>query len=267
MAEKVSLDEFALILIGLIIFVFGGSIFILQQQLIQNVTVNVSLVQKNISISFGVFEISTLNETEILEEKEMMKIERGFFGGRSENLVFFLDYQTPLSLEIKVEDTNLEAPISISINGKKFLTEKIEPGIYSFIIPKNLTKKGSNVILFSTFPPGWKFWMRSVYIVSAKVSAPILKTTKKEITFPLSSKIVSNCSCACLQIYKYQSIDTGNLIIKLNGEEVYNRIPYEKKIEIEIPCELLKTHNLISFETDKEAYYKLFVKMIVSYFQ
>lgn len=265
MTERM-LDEFAFILAALLIFVFGGSIYLLNQQIMIKQAEKIEEKIETLEISLGVFEVSAINQTKKIFEKESFKVEQGFFGGISKNIVFYLKEKNNLLFEFQVDETNLEAPLSIFVNDKLFLSKKFEPGIYSFTIPGNLLKKGNNVITFSTHPPGWKFWMRSVYIISnVKLEIPEIAKKEKEFSFSIPPNILENCTSSVLRMFKLESIDTSELVIILNQQEIYRKIPFSKKFDVQIPCYLLKPNNVIKFATVEEAYFKINGKIFVNY--
>ncbi|MCD6483277.1 MAG: hypothetical protein J7K83_03355 [Candidatus Aenigmarchaeota archaeon] len=266
MKGQKTLDEFAFILLGSVIFIMVLAIYFTQQEVTtpEKIT-NKTDISEKLS-KFSVFiaaqvNISLSNETKTIDEVNSVSVEKGYFSEKSISLILpdKTNQTKEVMLEFLVRDTNNAGNLEIYVNDVKLWSKRAEPGIYTIKIPLSYLKQESNYVKIKATNPGWKFWMRAVYLLDyAKTITTTTETEEEEFSFYVDKNILEKSELAELSFKKFPSLETSNLVIEINDKIIYNKRPFSRTNEIEIDKSVIKAgDNTIEFYVNGEAFYDI----------
>lgn len=251
--------------------VHWGEIYVetLGFQKIIPVSVNVSTIteEKTIPFSFGDFTIGYIVGEEVVEERQNLKVEKGYFSEFPQSFAALIpEEKLPLIsrayLQIVVDQTNSLGNLIVEFNDNKTFEKKVGVGEVIVEIPKELVKRSNSIVLKAS-PPGFVFWSSSVYkIASARFVVEYNGTIFREFNFSLEEFEVKNFKTATISLF-VKSYDIGlpqrqaKLIIKINDKTIYEEIPtyYISRKFGEV--NLKAGANTISFSCEKGCSYSL----------
>lgn len=212
---------------------------------------------------FGDFSISYFSGKEIIASKTDFEISRGYFSNYPSTLVAIVDKFENIKsgiVSLIIGETNSEGNLIVSFNGKTVFNEKTREGKIELPIERDEIKS-SNIIKLEAGLPGWKFWMNTVYrIKELSFEINYEGINFKESTFSLKQEEISNYKWGKITFQIKNKTGNGNLIIRLNDEEIYNGIP-EAPIGgyfgVYLSNAELNRTNKVIFSTQKDSSYEL----------
>jgi len=215
-------------------------------------------------IRLGDFSVSYLLGPEALASTSNKEVSKGYFSEYKFNLVHEAIADDKFSaitsgtVYLLVEDTNSAGSLIVEFNGVEVYSKKSAVGEVSVAIPRDQIKK-TNVITVRAGPPGWMFWMNTVYnIKTARFSIDYQKSLFPERTFTLADEDVLNFKFGKLHFLLGDSKASSDMIIKVNGYQIYKGIP-PKTFDTNFGAEVGPNigTNTISFSVEREASYNL----------
>jgi len=117
-----------------------------------------------------------------------------------------------------VKDTNLYGPLVIILNGNLLYENLSLAGKHEIEFNKSLLAD-ENTLEIKAGSSGWRFWAPTVYILDFKLVLGTLGMKTKTYEFTLGDEAVA-LSGARFNAYGTKQ-GTGNLIVKVNGVEIY----------------------------------------------
>ncbi len=212
---------------------------------------------------FGDFSVSYFSRKEKIASKTDFEVSRSYFSNYPSTLVAIVDKFENIKLgriSLVIGETNSEGNLAISFNGKNIFNEKAREGKMEFLVEKEEIKS-SNTIKLEAGLPGWKFWMSTVYrIKELSFEVEYEGINFKESTFSLKQYEIENYKWGKITFQLKNRTGTGNLIIKLNDEEIYNgipNIPFGGYFDIFLDNAKLNRTNKLIFSTQKDSTYEL----------
>ena len=217
------------------------------------------------SFKLGDFSVSYFSGREILASKSDFEVVKGYFADYPSTLVASVDEEMLSILKsgfisLAIEEANSAGNLAIKFNDEIVFNEKTGAGEIKIPIEKEKIKS-SNVIKLEAGLPGWKFWMNTVYkIKSLEFGINYEGINFKQSTFSLKQEEIDNFKWGKVIFQLKNRTGEGNLIIKINGEEVYRGVPEVSVGGLfgvyfsEIP---LNKTNEILFSTEKASTYEL----------
>lgn len=236
MPEAPRIDEFAFVLLaGLVLIIVLMVAFTTPG--VVNTTNETNVTEFNVSpnynahsINFNDFTVSYSLGTENLATKKDFEISKGYFSENYVNMVGVVPNDkmpivTSGFIEIIVEDTNEAGSLIVYLNGQEVFNGIAKPGKVAISL-NNSQITESNVVSMKAGPPGWKFWMNTIYkISSAKMGINFQGINFKTFTFALTVDEVAKFSFGHLTFRAYPGQSQNDLIIKINDDTVFKGIP------------------------------------------
>lgn len=275
MKAQKTIDEFAFILLGSLIFIMVLAIYFTQEQISvkgdYNHSYNITkkLSQYTVLISNRI-NISASNTTKIFDQVGEKTVEKGYFSEDDITLILPKNSENVKNviLEFLVRDTNNEGELEVYVNNMKIWRKKAAPGIYTIHIPVEYLTNDENYLRLKATNPGWKFWMKSAYVIEyAKIIVTKNEEKIEKIPFSIEKEILDKTLDATLLFQKSPSIETSNLVIEINNHVVYNKKPFTKMVEVKIDRNILSENNMIKFYVNGEAYYDIRNVRLVLYYK
>ena len=216
-------------------------------------------------IRFGDFSVSYELGSEVLASKENFEVSRGYFSDYPATLTHASLTDEKFSMvtggyiSVVIDETNNAGNFIIELNGKEIYNKNTYPGEVLINLNKSQIQKSNRVTLKAGLP-GWKFWMSTVYkISSAKFGIDYLGVSKRDFVFDVSQNELDNFKYAYLSLRTKETTPTKDLIIEINGEELFKGgIEQAKLFSQALSKEMLKAGtNSISFHTEPNGFYEL----------
>jgi hypothetical protein len=182
-----------------------------------------------ISRSYGSFQVGLVNK-ETIKSTPQIQVSSSYFGAKAEKQeVRILNAYVPLAreavLSFRVYDsTPYYGNLIIKWNGKELYKDGAEKGVYNLHIEKQYIREINNLEI-SCDGPGLQFWASTAYILR-DFKIVLDYGSMKLIPFTLSSENLETFKNGALE---FSPSGTGNLIIKVNGAQVYSGIPENKE--------------------------------------
>ena len=221
-------------------------------------------VEERREINFGDFTISYLMG-EFVERRENFKVERNYFFEKSRGFVAILDPEImeiarSAYLYLVIDDTNMLSNLIIEFNGKKVFDKKVGQEELIIEIPvEELERK--NRIRIRTSTPGIFFWATAWYqIKEASLVVEYNGTFFKKFEFSVDASEIENLKEVRLQfeVEKYDAKKLNDMIVKINGKEVFRGVPTLVYFNQEIDKEALRAgKNEITFSVEPDTFYAL----------
>lgn len=213
-------------------------------------------------IRIGDFGISNTIGSETLTTNRYIEVSRGIFENKyfsTSGKINNLDVVTDGWIVIDLLQSNSIGNLIVKINNQVIYNQKTNPGEIHIPVEKSLLKN-YNVIEISSGLPGVQFWATSVYrIEKIEFGINIYGNVKKEYNFELFTNELKSFSEGEISFNVDDREGSGNLIIKINGNTVFNGIPsgsFVKSFDI-FNTGLISGINTIEFQTEKDTSYKL----------
>ncbi len=246
---------------------YSGSIEIEFDSEKKTIPVTLEVVEKEAlsytTFRFGDFSVSYFSKKEKVASKTDFEISKGYFSNYPSTLVAVVeDFENIKSgrISLVIGETNSEGNLVISFNGKTIFNEKVKEGKIELPIEKDEIKS-SNIIKLEAGLPGWKFWMSTVYrIKELNFEIEYEGINFKESTFSLKQYEMENYKWGRITFQLKNRTGTGNLIIKLNDEEIYNSVPNVPLgwyFDVDLGNAKLNRTNKLVFSTQKDSTYEL----------
>ena len=229
---------------------------------------NRALESRNIQLSD--FFVGFTSGSKILDSRQNVQVERGYFSERPINLVGSITDREfsilkSVSIRIVVEDSNKLGNLIVYLNDGEVFNKKVGAGEIIIPIDKKLLNK-TNVVNIKTDTPGFIFWANSLYqLKSAEFIVDLEGSFAKELMFKLKSIEVSTFNSLRLA-YKVEDFSTNlpELTIKSNDQTLYKSRPptatFDEKFDKDIFEETISLNegdNKLLFSFDREASYSV----------
>jgi hypothetical protein len=213
-------------------------------------------------IRIGDFAVSHTAGSQTLETRKYVEVKKGLFD----------DKKFSFSAEIGEDFDNVidgwvnlyvleggEGRLIVKVNGNVVYSEKTSPGKVVISVDKNILKK-YNVIEISSGMPGLQFWTTSVYnIEKVEFGVNVYGNLVKQYYFTLYPSELKNFAGGQVKFNLEESDGSGNLIIKINGNDLFRGIPsgsFTQDFEA-FDVGLVNGVNKIEFLTERDTTYKL----------
>ncbi len=121
---------------------------------------------------------------------------------------------------LHVNDTNRFGKLIVSLNGNELFNDYAYPGDHSLAFGPELLK-AENSLEVKAESSGWKFWAPTVYVLSAEASVNWAGALTKNFSFSMSNREVALSTKGRLVISVNRKEGTGQLVAKLNGQQIY----------------------------------------------
>jgi len=220
----------------------------------QNVPRSIRLGDFSVSYAVGSKTINEQNNKNI--EKSMLKDTRHKF---SVVIDEDMDIVTGGYLILDILDTNSMGNLVVKINNNIVHDEKVSSGQTKIEINEN-NLLSYNIIELSSTGPGWQFWASSYYYIERiQFGINYYGDLQKQDTFTVYDDELRNFKSGSVNFYVTNSEGTGNLMIDINGHNVYNGQPTG---EISQPFSifdvgLFRGQNTVSFSAERGSSYEI----------
>jgi len=276
--SKKGIDEFALVLAGGLLFIvvmlaaWGTQPTPEGNATEENITFpvvveEVGFYEQDIPKSYwiGEFSVSYKVGSEILKTKRSLSVKKGLFTEEVGRMVVKID---PYKLEnfvqtgfiiITIENTNNAGDLIIYLNDKKIRSIKNRFGEITIQV-RGEDLRENNLIELKAGSPGWKFWMTTIYeIEELKFGVNVYGTEQRIVTFNVTGEQIDNFKLGRLEFEVHDYNATGDLIIKMNDNVIYEGIPqrfFTRDFTLR-ELGLVEGVNRITFMTRRDAYYEI----------
>jgi hypothetical protein len=166
-----------------------------------------------------------IDQKENLKFFDNLQIESSWFGTQKADLVIAIpnwakSWQKGVKISFDVSQTNKYGRLFIRWNGAEVFGQIANPRAYEIVIPKeNIFDE--NKLEIGADGPGLMFWATTVYQLKA-ISIDLIYGPAKIVPFELTGPELEAFSKGSLSFYGWGD---GNLSIKINGVEIYNKMP------------------------------------------
>jgi hypothetical protein len=228
------------------------------------------------NIPLGDFTVSYTKGDEVIDSKSSVTISKGYFGESS--LTLFgpiptdkLGMTKEAYLQLDMEDSNFAGNLMIVVNGNPVFDGMIGEGVTEIPI-NNSFLKTSNMVEIKAAPPGWRFWMSTVYkFQSVSFGIKYEGIYSKSFTFPLSGTESRNFRSFDF-VYGVSSYSTplAELMIKINDQVVLwqqpptvsGRYAFDKDM-FGNDLQVSEGNNTISFNFERDSTYSISNAMLI----
>lgn len=235
---------------------------------------------KSRPILLGDINIKYSVGSESLATRENLEIVKSYFTESDEVISIFIPSEklfitTSGYINLTIEETTKEGNLIVIFNGYGLFNRKVSAGTLLIPIDKILINNTNSLTIKTTSPPWYKFWSKSVYkIKEASFVMNYQDILERERSFSLSDAEIANFKLFRLtgRVKEY-SKPLGELIIKINNQLVYSKIPplvsLNETFEKDIFGDMLylTKDNTISFSFENEAYYKIEDAFLIVYYR
>jgi hypothetical protein len=154
-------------------------------------------------------------------------------------------------ISIEVFNTNLYGPLIIYLNGKEIFSNYTPIGRYEIAFNISLLREKNNLLEIGCGSSGWKLWAPTMYILSLNLSVDKLQLKKRTYYFILGEEVQSlTGSRLVFSIDKRKG--EGNLIVRINGKEIYRGKDVSPLIDFSWhDVALRKGENIIEFLVER----------------
>ena len=221
-------------------------------------------VEETREINFGDFTVSYLIGR-FEEKRENFKVEKGYFFERSRGFIAILEPEimetaTSAYLYLLIDDTNMLSNLIIEFNGEKVFDKKVGQEELIIEIPLDELER-KNKIRISAGSPGIFFWATSWYqIREASLVVEYNATFFKKFEFGVDASEIENLKEVRLKfnIERYDEKKLNDLIVEINGREVFRGVPtlfyFNQRIDERA---LREGENEIRFSVEPNTFYTL----------
>jgi len=187
---------------------------------------------REISLNAKPFEVSYLTEEKPLVAIDNFEVKNGILDYKDYRKKFVLtddelEKMSSPKLGGTVDDTNLYGRLEVQLNGEKVFSKYVEPkDSFEVFINKSLIKK-DNEIVIAPESSGWRIWAPTVYIMKeVKLYSKFFGEVSQSFDFNVDEK-----ESPVIFSRIILDIDDGNgtLIVKVNGETVFNDTPTSRQ--------------------------------------
>jgi len=191
------------------------------------------------TVDFGSFGVG-LPQQEPLKTAPKMEITASLFGSTSEKFTVsvpqnVLEFIKGGQVSFDVADTNRYGNLIVRWNGAEVYAQKAENGKHAVTLDASQIK-AENTAEFLAQGPGLLFWASTVYSLrDIRVSADY--GPAKFLDFEVSQDELE--SLARFELGWFTASRKGNLVIKVNGEQMFSRLP-ERQDKLEFGVADLK---------------------------
>jgi hypothetical protein len=193
------------------------------------------------------------------------EISQGLFGNVNQKADFEVDNYQDASegvIKLKIWNSNYYGNFIIKVNDKEVYRGTPEIGEKTITFDGSILK-ASNTIEIGAESSGWKIWAPTIYIFDADLSVNYIGKKTQSFSFDLTNLEVTNVNRARLLIFGARD-GPGNLIVKLNGREIYSGIT---QIYIDFAVDALSVgNNTLDLSTEKNTRYNITSAQIVLFF-
>lgn len=204
-------------------------------------------------LSIGAFGNKTITElNDVL-------IQKGIIRGDSQSLDFSGEEITKAFVSFEVEETNNYGDLIVKLNGQKIWGERAQEGIYTVELPD--FQEGDNSVEILASSSGLRIWAPNTYSLGSLKLIVASFSSEEVKSFKAYNHEVDGWDFSRLVLPIYESNIEGDLIIEINGKEVYrdapekglpNQIDFDrKKLQIE------KGDNTIIFKAEEGGSYSI----------
>ncbi len=213
-------------------------------------------------IRIGDFTTSYTVGSETISTSKYVEVRRGIFEDKPFSMsgrINSVDIVTDGWIVIDILQSNSAGNLIVKVNNKQVYNQKTNPGRINIPVEKELLSN-YNVIEINAGFPGLQFWSTTVYrIEKIEFGINIYGNVKKTYEFELFSSELKSFEEGEIFFNVEERKGSGNLIIKINGKNVFNGIPsgtFSKSFEA-FDVGLFSGINTIEFMTEKDTSYKL----------
>jgi hypothetical protein len=181
-------------------------------------------------IGYGSFAVGQ-PQAENLKKATQLDICAGLWCNRQQELsvnvpAYFMDTIRDVRINFAIYDTNRYGDLVVKWNGKEFYRSRAASQDYTIVIGKDYVKD-SNTLQIYAEGPGPTFWASTVYTIrdfraDVNYGPAVIKT------FVLSQSDLNAWNSGELSLYGTGS--TGQLRIRMNGNVVYQGVPYGQAV-------------------------------------
>lgn len=181
---------------------------------------------------FGTFSVGYSTYLTSIQSEESITIKNGLFSDAIKQFNFEKNKANIAVLSFVVSETNSYGNLTVSLNNKIIFNEKATPKNYKITL---IDLKEENIIKIEATSSGFKIWAPTTYILnSVDLSSEMEEMKEQKEEFYLEKHEFDGYNSGKLAFQVINSSDDENLIIELNGEEIYNDLP-QVTYPIEIP--------------------------------
>ncbi len=168
------------------------------------------------------------DQIERLKALDNLQIATSWFGAQKAEWIINLpewakDWQKGLKISFDVVQTNRYGRLIVRWNGAEVFARDASPRVYEIVIPKD-DVLSENKLEIVAEGPGLMFWATTVYQLKA-LSVDLMYGPAKIVPFELTGPELEAFSKGSLSFYGYPKEDGSNLSIRVNGVEIYNKLP------------------------------------------
>lgn len=231
------------------------------------------------AISLGNFAVSYTKGKDILDSREDVSVSSSLLSERFITLsgsitLEKLSIVTNAAVRLSIKDTNQEGNLIVAVDGTEVYNKKIGTGEILIPVQKELLET-SNMVTIRAGSPGWKFWTSAFYdIKEAEFVIDYEGAFTKTFNFTMTKNEVDNFKQFNL-FYRVPpegyAVPLTELMIKVNSQIVYWDVPplalFDKPFKEDMfgkPLYLNEGTNTITFEFEKEAFYKISDTMLTT---
>ncbi|MFA5141493.1 MAG: hypothetical protein WC471_00810 [Candidatus Woesearchaeota archaeon] len=207
----------------------------------------------SLSHSMPSLNLYTKSEGKVLENLGGVAIARSDFSSTLKSYPFTISNlgnvnNVMLTFNVITSEGNL----IVKLNGVEILNKQVTGSVEPIVIAKGLLKE-NNLLDFDVTYPGWRFWAKNDYELSAvALRADVTDTEHKKATtqFYIDSEEKSSLRSALLYFFPYCGANADTMTMKINGNQVFRGTPqcgYSNRFELS-PEQLQSGENNVEFD-------------------
>ncbi len=273
---KVLVAGIALIIVALLISgssvfeeekVSAPSVVLFSQKIVGQIG---SLQETFRRIPLGSFDVGQTLGEETAKSIAESRIENGVFRERSESLIFPGSGAVNAFMTFRVTDTNEYGSLQLFFNGRKIYDKVTEPGTYRIEITE---PRENNNLEIKTTSSGEKFWAPATYVLK-DIKLVVNRYGNQEYVIPFNvfDYEAVGWSTGRLLFGIDEATIAGDLIVNINGQEIYRDRPISRSLIHQKDftrekAQIQAGENTIRFKTEKDGKYTLSnVEMLLFFF-
>ncbi len=213
------------------------------------------------NIQLGDFTVSYTSGKKILGERSNAVITKGLLEDKSIKISGNTDGSLSLVTDgyiiVDVLDTNSEGPLVVKVNNHEVYNQLAPVGRVTIEVDSDYIDE-YNVLEISTAYTGWMFWKSSYYrLDNVQFGLDLFGVAEKRETFSVLEGEVINFKDAWIDGYVQDRGGDGNLMVKINGYEIYKARPLGNiKIGFDkLDVGLIRGLNTVSFSAERDTTY------------
>jgi hypothetical protein len=192
-------------------------------------------------------------------ELDNVLIQKGIIRGDSQSLDFSGEGITNAFASFEIKETNNYGDLILKLNNQEIWRERVKEGMYTIELPD--FKEGDNSVEISASSSGFRIWAPTTYSLGS-LKLVVSSFSREEIKeFKAYNYEVDGWDFSRLILPVYESSTEGDLIVEVNGKEIYRDAPVKglptqvdfdkKKLQIE------KGENTIIFRAEEKGSYSI----------